>query len=352
MSTALLLPFARRQADDQLVSPEEVPRGQACNCVCPGCEHPVIAKHGTEKVWHFAHARASDCVNAYEKSVHELAKQLLRERKVILVPKLVVAVSAWDAFGRSILEHETVFECRPVCLESCVCGKPVAEVTPDVFGTVGGRDVLVEITVFHRLMLDKRDRLIETGKASFEIDLSLFKTVQATRELLERELFENPNNRHWIFHPRQVEVAERLQEVLQAKVDHSKIEFAANQELQAKKRAEEDRVKAERAAQFALRTPAIWQAGIAGASDSTSDYGLEWRASFPAPERWEPARAAFCSRVGLSRESVDRVMGQYSKRSHLATSTPQKLAAEWASTFNVTLSEIYRYFREAGYTLD
>jgi len=345
MSVALLLPFAKRSSDDRLVSPDEVPRGQACNCVCPGCEHPVIAKHGTEKVWHFAHAKASDCASAYEKSVHELAKQTLRERKVIRVPKLLVAVGAQDAFGRSLLEQETVFESRPVRLDSCVCGKPLGGVTPDVFGTTKGREVLVEITVFHRLMPDKRDRLQKTQKASFEIDLSLFKTVQATRELLEHELFENPNNRQWIFHPRQDEVAARLEKALQDKVAQSKIEFVTYQEQQVKIQADEARIKAERAAQLA------WQPDQDGTTLG-SPYGLEWRASFPPPERWMPARASFCGRHRLSSEWVDEVMSEYSKRSHLANTSPQALASNWAVALELSATEIYRYFHEAGYTID
>lgn len=345
MPIALLLPFAKRLSDNRLVSPDEVVRGQACNCVCPGCEHPVIAKHGTEKVWHFAHAKASDCANAYEKSVHELAKQVLRERKVILVPKLLVAVSPRDAFGRSIHEQETAFESRPVRLDSCVCGKPLGGVTPDVFGTTNGREVLVEITVFHRLMPDKSDRLLETRKASFEIDLSLFKTVQATRELLEQELFENLNNRRWIFHPRQAEVAARLEKTLQDKVAQSKIEFVAYQEQQAKIRADEARIKAERAAQLA------WQPDQSGTTLG-SPYGLEWRASFPPPERWMPARTSFCGRHRLSSERVDEVMSEYSKRSQLANTSPQELAANWAVALEVSATEIYRYFQEAGYTID
>lgn len=344
MSAALLLPFARRISDDQLVSPEEVPRGQACNCICPGCSHPVIAKHGTEKVWHFAHAKASDCANAYEKSVHELAKQLLREQKVILVPKLQVTLSARDAFGRSLLEQETVFESRRARLDSCVCGKPLDGVTPDILGNSSGRDVLIEITVFHRLMLDKRDRLVETGKSSFEIDLSLFKSVQATRELLEQELFENPNNRRWIFHPRAAEVAEQLQKTLQDKVDQSKTDFAAYQEQLAIKRDGEARIKAKQATQFA------WQPMNDGTTLGLPDE-LEWRASFPPEERWGHARAAFCSRLCLSRNQVDEVMSEYSKRSHLALITPQELAARWAVALRAPVPEIYRYFQEAGYTV-
>lgn len=345
MAIALLLPFAKRLSDDRLVGPDEVPRGQACNCVCPGCEHPVIAKHGTEKVWHFAHAKTSDCASAYEKSVHELAKQMLSERKVILVPNLLVTVGARDAFGRTIHEQEAIFKSRLVKLDSCICGKTLGGVTPDVFGTTNGREVLVEITVFHRLMPDKRDRLQETRKASFEIDLSLFKTVQATRELLEQELFENPNNRRWISHPRQAEVAARLEKTIQDKVAQSKIEFVAFQEQQAKTRADEARIKAERAALLA------WQPNQDGTTLG-SPYRQEWRASFPPPERWMPARATFCARHRLSSEQVDEVMSEYSKRSHLANTSPQALAEDWSVALNVPTTEIYRYFQEAGYTLD
>jgi len=45
--SALLLPFATRVMDSHLVSPDEVPRGAACNCLCPGCDRPVIARQGS-----------------------------------------------------------------------------------------------------------------------------------------------------------------------------------------------------------------------------------------------------------------------------------------------------------------
>jgi len=352
MSATLLLPFARRLSDNLLVSPEEVSRGRGCNCVCPSCERPVDARHGTEKVWHFAHAKASNCANAYEKSVHELAKQLLRERKVVLVPQLVVAASAWDAFGRSLLEQQSVFDSRMVSLDTCVCGKPLGEVTPDVFGTSNGREVLIEITVFQRLMPDKRDRLVAAGKAVFEIDLSLFKTVQATRALLERELFENSNNRRWIFHPRQAEVVAQLEDVLQSKVAQSKVEFAACQERQATKCIEEDRAKADRAVKLSSQLLPRWQPDGPDTTAFLPNFSLGWRASFPPAECWGPARADFCSRLGLRRERVEQIMASYSKRSHLARTTPQELAADWAAALGVRDIEIYRYFREAGYILD
>ena len=80
----------------------------------------------------------------------------------------------------------------------------------------------------------------------------------------------------------------------------------------------------------------------------TLDY-LEWGASFPSQERWEPAREAFCARLGLTRPEVDAVMDSHTKRSHLATTTPQVLAVEWAARLDVEPMEVARYFWEAGY---
>lgn len=170
--SALLLPFALRAADGQFVSPEEVIRGLACNCVCPGCGHPVQARHGTERVWHFAHAKASDCVGAYEKSVHEAAKQLLRDRKALLLPAVAVTVAAVDAFSRLLQEHETVLPPQRISFESCLPGQQIGGVAPDLVGLLRGRRLLIEVTVFHRLMPDKAQRLKQTGLAVLELDLS------------------------------------------------------------------------------------------------------------------------------------------------------------------------------------
>ena len=207
MNITHLLPFARRRAGGQLVGPEEVPRGLACNCVCPACGHPVVAKQGTEKAWHFAHAKASDCAHAYEKSVHELAKQLVREQKRLRLPAFTVRVVGHNMVGLPITAEKLVFESHLVALDSCVAGHAKGDVTPDLIGERNGREILVEVTVFHRVMPEKRERLLKTGLAVMEIDLGLFQGIQATRALLEHELFENEVNRHWIYHPRQGEVA-------------------------------------------------------------------------------------------------------------------------------------------------
>lgn len=70
---------------------DEVPRGLACRCSCPGCGGWLVARHGKQKAWHFAHAEPgageSSC---QESSIHVAAKQLLAASigKSIVLPPL------------------------------------------------------------------------------------------------------------------------------------------------------------------------------------------------------------------------------------------------------------------------
>ena len=347
MDAAHLLPFARRLTDEWLVGPEEVPRGKACNCVCPACSHPVVAKQGTEKAWHFAHAKASICAQAYEKSVHELAKQMVRERKTVLLPAFTVRLQGRNILGLPISVEKLVFDARLVTLDHCVSGHAKGNVTPDLIGERGGREILVEVTVFHRLMPEKEERLLKTGLAVMEIDLGLFRSVQATRALLEHELFENEANRRWLYHQWQDEVTRTLEDELKARITESNAGILEGRRLKAEQAS---RIGNQPGAASEMGPPTWPGRGWHGGTPKTIDY-LEWGASFPSQERWEPARVAFSDRHGIPPQRVEEVMGRISKRSQLAETNPTKLAAEWSDAFAVSTEDICLYFAEAGYTL-
>lgn len=69
---------------------------------------------------------------------------------------------------------------------------------------------------------------------------------------------------------------------------------------------------------------------------------IGWKASFPAPERWQPARKAFCVRLALPETQVDDVMNHITKRSHLATTDPVELSTKWSMALGVSSLEIFR----------
>ncbi len=352
MTAALLLPFAKRLSDGIFVTPDEVSRGLACNCICPGCESPVQARQGTEKVWHFSHAKAEACDGAYGISVHELAKQLIRDRKELLLPALEIVLYARGAGGENFVEQEVVFESKYVHLDDCKAGRRLDEITPDISGSRNGRQILVEVTVFHRLMPEKRQRLIDKGLASFEIDLSMFKTQQASRELVEDAIFRQPGNRRWIYHPKMTEVETILRGRLEMRLEESRIVW---EKAEAKRKAQEAEWKKNRDALAARSnvSPSLFRTHSTIRETETefrpiSEIG--WKASFPAPERWQPARKAFCTRLRLPETQVDDVMSTITKRSHLATTNPVELSKKWSEALEVPVTEIFQYFSEAGYT--
>lgn len=53
--TGLLIPFGLDRNTKEIVEPEDAARGRACNCICPGCQAPLLSRHPKENRIHFAH---------------------------------------------------------------------------------------------------------------------------------------------------------------------------------------------------------------------------------------------------------------------------------------------------------
>lgn len=64
----------------EFVGIDDVPTGSDCNCFCPACKEPLVAKNGgTKRVHHFAHQSGTECAHAVESMLHLLAKEKVRE---------------------------------------------------------------------------------------------------------------------------------------------------------------------------------------------------------------------------------------------------------------------------------
>ena len=334
-----------------MASPDEVPRGAACNCICPGCNKPVIARQGTEREWHFAHAKGDACQEGYEVSVHELAKQIIRQRCELLLPALDVSVSATDAFGQLLEEREHVLNSRRIHLDECWTGKQSGEATVDVIGRIRDREILVEITVFHRLMPEKLERLVSTGIASLQIDLAEFRVTQATRSQIEAAIFENERNRHWLYHPLIQDARQVARCRLDAKLADRQREWDERESARLAHTEHANNLQEHIARQSfsqsvfsSPRSPSVFSA-------STHEAGPTWRASFPPPEKVQQACHKLANRTGLDLTTLNGVIGSITRRSQLSTTTPIELASKWAVMLDVPESEIFQLFDEAGYTL-
>lgn len=75
-NSSLRIPYGEHQG--KLLHISEVPQGLACECVCPACQEPLVARKGEKTKHHFAHYPGANC--SAETVLHQLGKRLLYGR--------------------------------------------------------------------------------------------------------------------------------------------------------------------------------------------------------------------------------------------------------------------------------
>lgn len=124
MSSDASLVFAQNK-HGELVSINDVANGLACECSCPFCDAPLIARNNSEKrTSHFAHqSRDTKAVNlkecSYEfwRSLHYLSFLSLKKNPVIRVPESIVSEQR-DVNGKKFSEQILVEKTRLEHLKS------------------------------------------------------------------------------------------------------------------------------------------------------------------------------------------------------------------------------------------
>lgn len=157
----VLIPFATNVTTGQLVAVDDVPSGKACQCICPGCGTPLIARHYTDgsRASNFAHSGRKDfqqtkaeCHYSYLVSVRSMAKQILSSLTASMtLPALSVIYPArtWIAFGETLFRPPRPYTAapeRPLLLDPATM-----QIEANFHGTVV--DVLQQITEQHPLVI-------------------------------------------------------------------------------------------------------------------------------------------------------------------------------------------------------
>ena len=161
----------------------EVEQGLACNCVCPGCGRPLVAKKGPVRVHHFAH-QGESCTTGAETALHRMAKQIVADERRLVEP------------GR---DKPTPFEHATLPDDIPWPGR-----RPDVVLWSETATLHVEVTVTHRCEPKKLDEIIRVGIPTIELDLSTAyrrKRLGWTVEQLTDRLVHDPGIRRWLHLP-------------------------------------------------------------------------------------------------------------------------------------------------------
>lgn len=164
---------------------DDVANGAACNCYCPHCKAPLVAKNGvpnSSRQHHFAHANGQGCSEAYESSIHIMAKEVLQDTRYIRLPR---NKDMNLPFGLVSLRHVEAekYDHR-------------YGIKPDVEGIMdNGERLLIEFNYSHKVDAKKRKVIVENRLKCVEIDL---KYQAINKDTLREFLVNSDERRRWI----------------------------------------------------------------------------------------------------------------------------------------------------------
>ena len=190
----------KRGTKSELLHIDSVPNGLSCDCVCPHCQHELMAKNGGSKnTHHFAHANgAEECGKARMTALHMLAQQVLADEMKIMLPDYIGKYyppvrTKLMAFDEVQLEKNNNFDdsrIRPDCIG----------VKYDEFGLT--HKLLIEIRVTHKVDEQKQQHIRNAGIACIEIDLSDMLKTNYTINSITQRLNEKKSDRIWLSCPK------------------------------------------------------------------------------------------------------------------------------------------------------
>jgi competence CoiA-like predicted nuclease len=188
------VPFGLR--DNRLYTASQVQRGNACDCVCPGCRDPLQARQGTVRRHYFAHTHAELArASCSESALHRYAKQIILEAKKIGIPEHIKTISGKAKDGMEFYQEVT----SPVLELAFTEGneeKAALGYRPDITVILsGGETLFLEIMVTHAVGEDKASQF--EGHNLLEIDLSSLDPTEVSENELDLAILHN-SQRAWL----------------------------------------------------------------------------------------------------------------------------------------------------------
>ncbi len=218
----------------EIVCVSEVPKGKECDCLCPCCANPLIARKGKVRIHHFAHSKDTDCQHGYEYSVHMLAKEVFQRTKRLYIPpfrlryenknntrKILIDNSRKNKrhdcevhdpelvklMSRLDTDTASTFDGEEMTFDSVLVEQNRGNIKPDTIAVKNGHELFVEFMFTHAVDDEKYEKLVEAKAACIEIDLSnitLKNEKDSDFNLMEGYLLDKSNIR-WIYNPTGIE---------------------------------------------------------------------------------------------------------------------------------------------------
>lgn len=238
--TKLRVPFGLHGG--RLVDPAQIEKtGLACDCLCPGCNTPLVLRQG-KKRRHFAHYRVAGTAHCVESAIHAAAVQALLESKSLQVPEMFVNVSVSTKAGPRYGKFCNLGRARMIRFDTTVkekvfAGADGATLRADVAGYRGERVMVVEMCFTHAVDDAKLALLRELGLPALEIDVGDL-DMDAGMEAVRRRVLDDTTCKRWLYYPGEEDARVRLLDKIEKEVAEIDAAFDEEQEKQARRRQE------------------------------------------------------------------------------------------------------------------
>lgn len=205
--------------DGIIVSIDDVCSGKKCNCICPSCGEPLIAKKGEINIHHFAHVSQKECEYGYETSLHLLAKDIIKNSNYFVLPKDTLKIEYYQPGNYGGKNYEGLEEAHSVNIDNVELELPFDNMKPDIVITSGGKKYFIEIFVTHKIDEEKRKKIIEKNIDTIEIDLSCIdKGIES--DILKDILLNDDERKYWIYNGKIESIINRVKECAIPTVTH------------------------------------------------------------------------------------------------------------------------------------
>lgn len=183
----------KKGTKNTLLHIDMVHTGSACDCVCPYCQKPLIARKGEIRQHHFAHDKGAECGKARMTALHMLAQNILARDKTVMLP-------AYKTKYINKLAQQKVF--RNIEVEQ-VCKDESSTRRPDCVCTQGGGkpSLWVEIYCCHKIDENRKRDIIRRKQYCVEIDFSDLLEKDYTERDVKFRLESDCLHREWICCP-------------------------------------------------------------------------------------------------------------------------------------------------------
>lgn len=233
-----LIPFGLHLETGQFVDVDDVPRGEACGCICPACKTTLVARKGDVNDPHFAHKNRKSyegtqeyCDFSFYFSVRMMAKQLIGNECTLGLPDYKGNIPG----RRNVLgwyfpnEEFTVTKHSTVTLTNVEVEKSIERIAVDAIGQLGKYQLGLYFSHPGRHVPNELKSIKNDHIGIVEINLSnLFEYFKENQKIglnyqksLHRFLLENLQSKSWIYHPRYKSKHEAAMANFEAKIQQS-----------------------------------------------------------------------------------------------------------------------------------